>query len=539
METHSQPPVLTEAGHFMYRLINIEKIHHTALPHVEQQLSNTYCLLFSLKSSGFLFINDQKWRLKDDTLYTIMPNETFMLDTVPSQKHELYLIRFHIYVSHQHHIEAISQEKAKPLLHAWQFVHTDTFDQIHHSLSQMTELWGQNESTHSFQSQLMFQTLISQLLTHQQHMICDTAQALFKTKQYIDEHSDKPIRLNTLAEMAGVSANHYSEQFKKQFGLSVTDYLMKKRLTRAKQLMAQGNDKLKNIAHEIGYQDPYYFSRLFKKKMGVSPSQYMKSRQRKIITYGPSILGQLTPLHLLPYAAPLHPKWTAYDFEHYGDDIPIHLNAHRINQHSKMNIKQVQKAQPELIIANDQITNEEKAALQSICPVHFVSFNQLNWRSQFQETAAVLGEDKEAQEWLTHFDQLVEHTKGICSRSSKTILPIRVYQDQLFLSVNRTMLEVIFNDLGLPPAFHQPSSIMEQKIEVDFIRQCDPDCIFLLLHKEPSTITFYHQLKQQEAWQNIRAVAQKAVHSLSSDPWREYTAASHLRVIHDLRSFYP
>ncbi|MBD3861140.1 ABC transporter substrate-binding protein [Bacillus sp. 28A-2] len=538
MKTHSQH-VLTEAGHFMYRLISVEKIRHTALPHVEQQLSNTYCLLFSLNSSGSLFINDQKWRLKAETLYTMLPDETFMLDTVPNQKHELYLVRFHIYVPGHDGIETISKEKAKPLLNAWQFVHTDAFEQIHYSLTQMTHLGQQPESNHFFQSQLMFQKLIFKLLTLHQHMICDTAQALFKTKQYIDDHSDEPIRLTILSDMAGVSPNHYSEQFKKQFGLSVTDYLTKKRLTRAKQLMAQGNDKLKNIAQEIGYHDPYYFSRMFKKKTGVSPSQYMKSRQRKIIAYGPSILGQLTPLHVLPYAAPIHPKWTAYDFEHYGDDIPIHLNAHRINEYSEMNIQQVQKAQPELIIANDQITNEEKSALLSICPVHFVPFHQLDWRSQFQETAAILGEDKEAQEWLTQYDELVEQAKKICSRSRKTILPIRVYQDQLYLSVNRTLSEVILDDIGLPPAFHQANSMMEQKIDVDFIQQCDPDCILLLLHKEPSTLAFYHQLTQQEAWQNLRAVARQSVYSLSSDPWREYTAASHLRVIHDLLSFYP
>ncbi|WP_051691167.1 ABC transporter substrate-binding protein [Bacillus zhangzhouensis] len=538
MNTHSQP-VLTEAGHFMYRLISVEKIHHTELPHVEQQLSNTYCLLFSLKSSGFLFINDQKWRLKDETLYTMMPNETFMLETDPYQKYELYLVRFHIYVSHHDDLKAISKETAKPLLNAWQFVHTDTFEQIHHSLTQMADLLQQTDSTHSFQSQLLFQKLILKLLTLQKHMMCDTTQALFKTKQYIDDHSDEPIRLTTLSEMAGVSPNHYSERFKEQFGLSVTDYLMKKRLTRAKQLMAQGNEKLKNIAQEIGYQDPYYFSRIFKKKTGVTPSQYMKSRQRKIIAYGPSILGQLTPLHLLPYAAPIHPKWTAYDFEHYGDDIPIHLNAHRINEHSEKNIQQVQKAQPEFIIANDQITHDEKAALQSICPVHFVPFNQLDWRSQFQETAAILGEEKEAQEWLTHYDELVEQAKRICSRSRKTVLPIRIYQDHLYLSVNRTLSEVILDDIGLPSAFHESSKITERKIDVHFIKQCDPDCIFLLLHKEPSTLAFYQQLKQQVAWQNIRAVAQKAVYSLSSDPWREYTAASHQRVIHDLLSFYP
>ncbi|MFB8736374.1 hypothetical protein ACEQPO_30195 [Bacillus sp. SL00103] len=147
----------------------------------------------SLKSSGFLFINDKKGALTDETLYTIMPNDTFMLDTVPNQKHELYLVRFHIYAMLHDEITPISQEKTKSLLNAWQFVHTDAFDQIHYSLSQMIDLWKKNDSVHSFQCQLLFQSVDSQTADTSPAQGGDTAQALLKTKQYINDHSDEPI----------------------------------------------------------------------------------------------------------------------------------------------------------------------------------------------------------------------------------------------------------------------------------------------------------------------------------------------------------
>ncbi|NQD50759.1 AraC family transcriptional regulator, partial [Bacillus altitudinis] len=78
----------------IYRLTYTEKINNADLPHTEQQLSDTFCLLFSISGSGLLTLNDQRWRLKNLTLYTMMPGETFMLKTEPYQKHELYLFRF-------------------------------------------------------------------------------------------------------------------------------------------------------------------------------------------------------------------------------------------------------------------------------------------------------------------------------------------------------------------------------------------------------------------------------------------------------------
>ncbi|WP_260856635.1 helix-turn-helix domain-containing protein [Bacillus pumilus] len=394
MENNNQLRTKANAEQFIYRLTYTEKINNTELPHTEQQLSDTFCFLFSISGRGLLILNDQKWRLKHLTLYTILPGETFMLKTEPYQKQELYLFRFQLYMLQDQNIREVSTEHARSLLNVWQFIDISSIEQIHSLLPEMTEEWKRPEAISFFRSQTLFQQLIMQLFTLHKEDICDTAHALFKTKQYIDQHSEEPLSLTSLSQMAGISASHYSELFKKHFNVSVTDYITKKRMARAKQLMAKGNAKLKDIALETGYQDPYYFSRIFKKKTGMTPSTYMKSRQRKIAAYGHSILGQLTPIHIIPYAAPLHPKWTAHDFEHHAEEIPIHLSAHRINEHAEANLRLLKETKPELIIANDHVTEEEKQVLKTICPVHFVPFTQLDWRAQFKQTAMFLNETR-------------------------------------------------------------------------------------------------------------------------------------------------
>lgn len=92
----------------------------------------------------------------------------------------------------------------------------------------------------------------------------DTSSAIARTKAYIEDHSDAHITLDQLAHMAGISAKHYSETFKKLYGQSVTEFITETRMTKAKQLMAKASYKLREIASQTGYQDEFYFSRTFK-----------------------------------------------------------------------------------------------------------------------------------------------------------------------------------------------------------------------------------------------------------------------------------
>ena len=125
----------------------------------------------------------------------------------------------------------------------------------------------------------------------------------------------------------------------------------------------------------------------------------------------------------------------------------------------------MKEAQPELIIANDHVTEEEKQVLKTICPVHFVPFTQLDWRTQFRQTAQFLNETREAEEWLLYYEKLVNQAKKACviDHSPRTVLPLRIFRDQLYLSVNRTMAEVIFHDIGLLPAFQNDGQLIEKK----------------------------------------------------------------------------
>ena len=92
---------------------------------------------------------------------------------------------------------------------------------------------------------------------------------------YINEHyADEDISLDSVAEEINISANYLSALFSNKVGLSFVEYITKKRMAKAKILLRNTSKRSGEIANEIGYKDPRYFSFVFKKNQGCTPSQY-------------------------------------------------------------------------------------------------------------------------------------------------------------------------------------------------------------------------------------------------------------------------
>lgn len=93
--------------------------------------------------------------------------------------------------------------------------------------------------------------------------------------QYIEERfADEELSLNTIAEHVNFSPNHLSTIFSRQTGQSFIKYLTDFRMMKAKELLRCTGKRSSEISLEVGYKDPHYFSYLFKKTQGVTPTQY-------------------------------------------------------------------------------------------------------------------------------------------------------------------------------------------------------------------------------------------------------------------------
>ncbi len=98
-----------------------------------------------------------------------------------------------------------------------------------------------------------------------------------RIKQYIAEHSHEDISLEAIGERFELSPFYISKLFKEQVGVNYIDFLTECRIDKAKKLMSDPARSLKEITFEVGYHDPNYFSKVFKKMCDLSPTEYRRA----------------------------------------------------------------------------------------------------------------------------------------------------------------------------------------------------------------------------------------------------------------------
>ncbi|AOY05832.1 bacillibactin transport transcriptional regulator Btr [Bacillus subtilis] len=512
----------------IYQPVQIEYLKKTSDLFSEQQLADSFVLIFHLKGNGYISIGTNTNPLQKKTLYVCPPNETFGFTPAADGHIDACIIRL------QSYIKETGQDIFTPCTESelanLKLMNVSHIENLAVRLQELAALWNESSQLSQLKCGIEIQSLIYDLFTASLSDQADTHSAIEKTKHYIETHADTKITLAQLSQMAGISAKHYSESFKKWTGQSVTEFITKTRITKAKRLMAKSNCKLKEIAHQTGYQDEFYFSRTFKKYTGCSPTSYMKKRRKKIAAYGRGTMGHLIPLHHIPFAAALHPKWTSYYYQHYSTDIPVQLSAYRFNEKWEENLYTLSQAEPDVIVSMDSISPEEKDRLNRIAEVMYLPSEE-SWRTHFLQTASFLKEESEAEKWLADYDQqttaakkTLQHVQGL------RFLFLRLHKQNFYLAHNRSVREVFFGGLGFSSATTADTP-SEQAISLENIANYQADCMMLFLFKEPETIAYYQQLQQTEAWQNLSAVRNNRVYLLSLDPWNEYSACGHERIV--------
>ena len=92
--------------------------------------------------------------------------------------------------------------------------------------------------------------------------------------RYINNHFSEKIRIQDLAKHIGISRSYLVKLMRQETGMSPQEYLIETRMRRASDLLSRSNDPVRNIAAECGYEDALAFSKVFKSRFGVNPSDY-------------------------------------------------------------------------------------------------------------------------------------------------------------------------------------------------------------------------------------------------------------------------
>ncbi len=358
--------------------------------------------------------------------------------------------------------------------------------------------------------------------------------SLQEVRAYMICNFDRPLNVTTLAAMANLSPSYFGDSFKKAYGQSVMDYVTSLRINHAKRLLRETDMKLRDIAKTIGYSDEFYFSRKFKKEVGVSPSSYERASERKIAVYSPSLLGHLVVLGIIPVAAPLDAKWTPYYYQQYQQQIAVHLKAVETPWNDDNQEITLLAAKPDVVISHIKLPETTRQRL-SAHGVDVLTLQSSGWREQLREVASYTGKEAVCDSWIAFYEAKAAAVRADLQSVLKQdkFAIIRLYRDGIHLYNNKGMKELLCNDLQLS-LVEEETEPCNRPITLEQLVSFDPERILLFVCLDESTRLSWLTLQHHSLWRELRAVQNGYLYPLPSNPWYEYSPVAMNRMLDEI-----
>ena len=120
----------------------------------------------------------------------------------------------------------------------------------------------------------MFVMFVEQVCNMNAEMGKQYSQLVQKIMEQVAMDLTQPLTLQYFSDRLNVNSSYLSNLFRQQTGVTITEYVTDKRITHAATLLAFTRNPIKTVAKQVGISDVQYFSRLFKRRMEMTPSQY-------------------------------------------------------------------------------------------------------------------------------------------------------------------------------------------------------------------------------------------------------------------------
>ena len=143
-------------------------------------------------------------------------------------------------------------------------------------LMRLWDVYNQRGGISMFQTEMLFREALNEALlsvfnresNYESHTLFE------RISSYVHKYYYKDITINTLTEQNNVNRNRLSYVFRKHAGMGPAEYLLNYRIKMAQKMLCTSGVPVQQIAQAVGIADPFYFSRVFKKRVGISPTKY-------------------------------------------------------------------------------------------------------------------------------------------------------------------------------------------------------------------------------------------------------------------------
>lgn len=262
----------------------IKDFHLTAIGHYPHAVyhdrerkkgCDEYILLYCLEGQGTIKIYNKTITLSANEFFIIPSNIAHHYKSSTTNPWSIYLVHFNGKNADHLYFRYTKQTDLDPIKIPFNEQKCDLFLKIIQLLERSYEdayLELSNSYLVQFITTLVYQPLITS--------ITETNNPVSKSINFMKKHIDQPLTISELASEQSLSISRYSEVFKFETGSSPISYFIHLKMQKSCQYLYFTNMSIKEIAVAVGFSDPYYFSRMFKKVLGISPSKY-KSEYKK------------------------------------------------------------------------------------------------------------------------------------------------------------------------------------------------------------------------------------------------------------------
>lgn len=360
-----------------------------------------------------------------------------------------------------------------------------------------------------------------------------------QTIHYINSNSHKHFTVQDLAAKARMTPVSFARAFKKKTGIPPKEYVLDIKLKKAKELIVQNKGiNIKDVALQIGIQDEFYFSRLFKKREGISPSIYIKKIQARVAVVSQLFLqDHLLSLGIQPVAAPVYPSIFPET-----NGVPSYLEkplegTFLMNAEKTINSKDITTVDPDCIIKTSLHHGEQQTLTwMKNKEVHSIDF-QNTWDDYLDQIAHFFGKEGAAATIKKDMEQLERRAKemlrGVARSGEWAIVWVRTEEIRLYGASNHACMELLFESLEFKPHHNLPKSGYIS-ITVNELLELNPDKILFLW----STKAAVDRMAKHPEWNQLKAVENKDIYIPSSQEWDPWGPLGRKHMIEGLVSYF-
>jgi AraC-like DNA-binding protein len=232
-------------------------------------------LAFVTRGKGSIIIEEKRYQVKEGMLFYICPDALHSIEIDTEEPICFLSVQFSFaYVSFNDSKWAIGGKvEMLPLDSAQELKDYYYIDDI---FKKLVDSWNAKLPGYEFITKTLLQQLLIAIYQNirKQNRNYSTSLKVEKIIQYMHQNINNKVTLNELSEIVHLSSFYLSRAFKNTTGYSVIEYFNKIKIDKAKELIIEGDKKVKEVAQVLGFTDEFYFSRIFKRIEGISPSEF-------------------------------------------------------------------------------------------------------------------------------------------------------------------------------------------------------------------------------------------------------------------------